>query len=64
MGWLQPGAAARPDAVPAADAPAMIVEQLSGRERDVLRRATAQMRELAVNRRNDAVRRARELRLL
>jgi LuxR family transcriptional regulator, maltose regulon positive regulatory protein len=66
----------------------VIVEQLSGRERDVLRRAAEMMsteeiaadlyvsvntvkthlksayRKLAVNRRNDAVRRARELRLL
>jgi LuxR family transcriptional regulator, maltose regulon positive regulatory protein len=86
-GWLQPGTA-HPQAAPAADDSVVIVEQLSGRERDVLRRAAEMMsteeiaadlyvsvntvkthlksayRKLAVNRRNDAVRRARELRLL
>ncbi|MFJ7075681.1 LuxR C-terminal-related transcriptional regulator [Streptomyces sp. NPDC098781] len=79
--WLMPG--------PASDEPApLLVEQLSGREHDVLERLAQMMstediaadlyvsvntvkthlksvyRKLAVNRRSDAVRRARELRLL
>jgi len=80
-GWLMPGTAV--------DEPApLLVEHLSGRERDVLQRLAQMMstediaadlyvsvntvkthlksvyRKLAVNRRNDAVRRARELHLL
>ncbi|MFE6178181.1 LuxR C-terminal-related transcriptional regulator [Streptomyces sp. NPDC056464] len=80
-GWLIPG--------PASDEPApLLVEHLSGRERDVLERLAQMMstediaadlyvsvntvkthlksvyRKLAVNRRSDAVRRARELHLL
>ncbi|WP_328436493.1 LuxR C-terminal-related transcriptional regulator [Streptomyces sp. NBC_00444] len=82
-GWLTPGPS------PSQEQPwAPVVEELSGRERDVLRRLAQMMsteeiaadlyvsvntvkthlksvyRKLAVNRRNDAVRRARELRLL
>lgn len=86
-GWLTPGPPShtgppRPEERPP------VVEELSGRERDVLRRLDRMMsteeiaadlcvsvntvkthlksvfRKLAVNRRNDAVRRARELRLL
>ncbi|MEV1084444.1 LuxR C-terminal-related transcriptional regulator [Streptomyces sp. NPDC050211] len=82
-GWLTPGPS------PAQAQPwAPVVEELSGRERDVLQRLAHMMstediaadlyvsvntvkthlksvyRKLAVNRRNDAVRRARELRLL
>ncbi|MFE4575321.1 LuxR C-terminal-related transcriptional regulator [Streptomyces chartreusis] len=80
-GWLMPGAAVD-EPVP------LLVEHLSGRERDVLQRLAQMMstediaadlyvsvntvkthlksvyRKLAVNRRNDAVRRARELHLL
>ncbi|WP_308114145.1 LuxR C-terminal-related transcriptional regulator [Streptomyces brasiliscabiei] len=80
-GWLTPGPDRPEDRPP-------VVEELSGRERDVLRRLDRMMsteeiaadlcvsvntvkthlksvfRKLAVNRRNDAVRRARELRLL
>ncbi|MDX2681745.1 helix-turn-helix transcriptional regulator, partial [Streptomyces soliscabiei] len=80
--WLTPG-------VPSSDgAPPPVVEELSGRERDVVRRLALMMsteeiaadlylsvntvkthlksayRKLAVNRRGDAVRRARELKLL
>ncbi|MEH0581814.1 MULTISPECIES: LuxR C-terminal-related transcriptional regulator [Streptomyces] len=80
--WLTPG-------VPSSDgAPPPVVEELSGRERDVVRRLALMMsteeiaadlyvsvntvkthlksayRKLAVNRRGDAVRRARELNLL
>ncbi|MER5938416.1 LuxR C-terminal-related transcriptional regulator [Streptomyces sp. NPDC001928] len=80
-GWLTPG--------PASDEPGpLLVEHLSGRERDVLQRLAQMMstediaadlyvsvntvkthlksvyRKLAVNRRGDAVRRARELHLL
>ncbi|MFR9796795.1 LuxR C-terminal-related transcriptional regulator [Streptomyces sp. MS06] len=81
-GWLLPAAAASPEPPP------LLVEPLSGRERDVLRRLAQTMstediaadlylsvntvkthlksvyRKLAVNRRHDAVRRARELDLL
>ncbi|WP_226966629.1 LuxR C-terminal-related transcriptional regulator [Streptomyces phaeolivaceus] len=81
-GWLTPGPPSHPEDRPP------VVEELSGRERDVLRRLDRMMsteeiaadlcvsvntvkthlksvfRKLAVNRRNDAVRRARELRLL
>ncbi|MEE1757206.1 helix-turn-helix transcriptional regulator [Streptomyces sp. SP18CS02] len=89
-GWLVPGPPGhgeppRPAGTPPPPVP---VEELSGRERDVLRRLALAMsteeiaadlyvsvntvkthlksayRKLAVNRRNDAVRRARELRLL
>ncbi|MFG1670938.1 LuxR C-terminal-related transcriptional regulator [Streptomyces sp. Y7] len=80
-GWLMPGTAA-------VDPGPLLVEHLSGRERDVLERLAQMMstediaadlyvsvntvkthlksvyRKLAVNRRNDAVRRARELHLL
>ncbi|MGW7257604.1 LuxR C-terminal-related transcriptional regulator [Streptomyces sp. NPDC054834] len=88
-GWLEqgpaePGEPFRPEAAPQP----LFVEELSGRERDVLERAARMMsteeiaadlhvsvntvkthlksayRKLAVNRRSDAVRRARELRLL
>ncbi|MEU1515428.1 LuxR C-terminal-related transcriptional regulator [Streptomyces sp. NPDC005811] len=83
-GWLTPGA----PPPPAEEAPAVVVEELSGRERDVLRRLAMMMsteeigadlyvsvntvkthlksayRKLGVNRRHDAVRRARELGLL
>ncbi|MET7921130.1 LuxR C-terminal-related transcriptional regulator, partial [Streptomyces avermitilis] len=82
-GRLAPGAP-RPEDQP----PAPVVEELSGREREVLQRLAELMsteeiaadlyvsvntvkthlksvyRKLAVNRRHDAVRRARELRLL
>ncbi|WP_328499057.1 LuxR C-terminal-related transcriptional regulator [Streptomyces sp. NBC_00414] len=89
-GWLAPGSP--PPTGPARSAegrpPPLVVEPLSGRERDVLRRLAQMMsteeiaadlyvsvntvkthlksvyRKLAVNRRSDAVRRARELRLL
>ncbi|MER6347226.1 LuxR C-terminal-related transcriptional regulator [Streptomyces sp. NPDC001595] len=81
-GWLDPAAAGGEQPEP------LLVEQLSGRELDVLRRLAQMMsaediaadlhvsvntvkthlksvyRKLAVNRRNDAVRRARELGLL
>ncbi|MGW2891286.1 LuxR C-terminal-related transcriptional regulator [Streptomyces griseoruber] len=84
-GWLTPGA---PPPPPAEDAPPVVVEELSGRERDVLRRLAMMMsteeigadlyvsvntvkthlksayRKLGVNRRHDAVRRARERGLL
>ncbi|MFF4353486.1 LuxR C-terminal-related transcriptional regulator [Streptomyces sp. NPDC001530] len=88
-GWLTPGppphgGPPRPEDQP----PAPVLEELSGRERDVLQRLAQMMsteeiaadlyvsvntvkthlksvyRKLAVNRRHDAVRRARELRLL
>ncbi|MFI1034380.1 LuxR C-terminal-related transcriptional regulator [Streptomyces sp. NPDC020951] len=97
--WIRPflGAAAprgpaadrpTPGAPPPDGPPAPVVEELSGRERDVLRRLALMMsteeiaadlyvsvntvkthlksayRKLAVNRRGDAVRRARELKLL
>ncbi|MFJ3230947.1 LuxR C-terminal-related transcriptional regulator [Streptomyces sp. NPDC086787] len=88
-GWLTPDGP-RPDGTAAAvaEAPPFVVEELSGRERDVLLRLSRMMsteeiaadlyvsvntvkthlksvyRKLAVNRRSDAVRRARELRLL
>jgi LuxR family maltose regulon positive regulatory protein len=82
-GWFTTGEPPRPDA----PAP-LVVQELSGRERDVLQRLAQMMsteeiaadlcvsvntvkthlksvyRKLAVNRRNEAVRRARELRLL
>lgn len=81
-GWLTPGS------TPPEDRPPPVVEELSGRERDVLRRLAQMMsteeiaadlyvsvntvkthlksayRKLSVNRRNDAVRRARELGLI
>ncbi|MFC9291943.1 LuxR C-terminal-related transcriptional regulator, partial [Streptomyces sp. NPDC057052] len=88
-GWLVPGPAPDGDPSPSATEPApVLVEQLSGRERDVLRRLAQMMstediaadlfvsvntvkthlksayRKLSVSRRGDAVRRARELRLL
>ncbi|MEV0170058.1 LuxR C-terminal-related transcriptional regulator [Streptomyces sp. NPDC050803] len=88
-GWLIPGRAAHSELPPsAAGAAPVLVEPLSGREREVLQRLAEMMstediavdlfvsvntvkthlksvyRKLAVNRRNDAVRRARELRLL
>ena len=83
-GWLTPGPP-RPEDQPS---PVLVVEELSGRERDVLERLAQLMsteeiaadlyvsvntvkthlksvyRKLGVNRRHDAVRRARELRLL
>jgi LuxR family maltose regulon positive regulatory protein len=88
-GWLAPAPAAHgdPPRPPTGPAP-VLVEQLTGRERDVLLRLAQMMsteeiavdmyvsvntvkthlksayRKLAVNRRHDAVRRARELRLL
>ncbi|MFF8990178.1 LuxR C-terminal-related transcriptional regulator [Streptomyces sp. NPDC014983] len=86
-GWLLPGAPA-PDGTAPAAGPAPVVEELSGRERDVLVRLAEMMsteeiaadlfvsvntvkthlksayRKLGVNRRHDAVRRARELGLL
>ncbi|MFF9218357.1 LuxR C-terminal-related transcriptional regulator [Streptomyces viridosporus] len=88
-GWLVPGAGP-PDGGPARHAhrPPPVVEELSGRERDVLRRLALMMsteeiaadlyvsvntvkthlksvyRKLSVSRRNEAVRRARELGLL
>ncbi|WP_230396300.1 LuxR C-terminal-related transcriptional regulator [Streptomyces blattellae] len=82
-GWLTPG-----PPPPAAQSAAQVVEELSGRESDVLQRLAQMMstediaadlylsvntvkthlksvyRKLGVNRRNDAVRRARALRLL
>ncbi|MGV9941387.1 LuxR C-terminal-related transcriptional regulator [Streptomyces sp. NPDC003401] len=88
-GWLVPGTAPHDAPGPSApEAEPVLVEQLSGRERDVLRRAAQMMstediaadlyvsvntvkthlkgayRKLSVSRRGDAVRRARELRLL
>ncbi|WP_329525752.1 LuxR C-terminal-related transcriptional regulator [Streptomyces sp. NBC_01462] len=88
-GWLQAGPTrgGDPSRLPSLP-PALVVEELSGRELDVLRRLAEMMstqeiaadlyvsvntvkthlksvyRKLAVNRRNEAVRRARELRLL
>ncbi|GLX50673.1 transcriptional regulator [Streptomyces hygroscopicus subsp. hygroscopicus] len=86
-GWLLPGAPAPDGTAPAAE-PAPVVEELTGRERDVLVRLAEMMsteeiaadlfvsvntvkthlksayRKLGVNRRHDAVRRARELGLL
>ncbi|WP_167366046.1 helix-turn-helix domain-containing protein, partial [Streptomyces europaeiscabiei] len=86
-GWLTPGPPPHTGAPTPEDLPP-VVEELSGRERDVLRRLDRMMsteeiaadlcvsvntvkthlksvfRKLAVNRRNDAVRRARDLRLL
>ncbi|WP_149182548.1 LuxR C-terminal-related transcriptional regulator [Streptomyces sp. TRM49041] len=89
-GWLTPGPRhhhERPTR-PRSPDPSLVVEELSERERDVLRRLARAMsteeiaedlhlsvntvkthlksayRKLAVNRRNDAVRRARELRVL
>ncbi|WP_435841167.1 LuxR C-terminal-related transcriptional regulator [Streptomyces fagopyri] len=90
-GWLQAGPArgqgGDPGRLPSLS-PVLVVEELSGRELDVLRRLAEMMsteeiaadlyvsvntvkthlksvyRKLAVNRRNEAVRRARELRLL
>ncbi|MFE7839885.1 LuxR C-terminal-related transcriptional regulator [Streptomyces sp. NPDC057474] len=88
-GWLTPGPPGPPPHTgPRPEDRPPVVEELSGRERDVLRRLDRMMsteeiaadlcvsvntvkthlksvfRKLAVNRRNDAVRRARELRLL
>ena len=89
-GWLTPEPAGPPARTgqPRAEDRPPVVEELSGRERDVLRRLDRMMsteeiaadlclsvntvkthlksvfRKLAVNRRNDAVRRARELHLL
>ncbi|MFJ9719811.1 LuxR C-terminal-related transcriptional regulator [Streptomyces sp. NPDC101213] len=88
-GWLVPGPVPGGDPPPSATGPApVLVERLSGRERDVLQRLAQMMstediaadlfvsvntvkthlksvyRKLSVNRRGDAVRRARELRLL
>ncbi|MFF8293105.1 LuxR C-terminal-related transcriptional regulator [Streptomyces sp. NPDC016309] len=88
-GWLRPGPAPNGGRSRAGDhAPPPVLEELSGREQDVLRRLAEMMstediaadlhvsvntvkthlksvyRKLAVNRRNDAVRRAREHRLL
>ncbi|QGV77255.1 LuxR C-terminal-related transcriptional regulator [Streptomyces ficellus] len=86
-GWLDPHRAA-PAGAPRTGEPPPVVEELSGRERDVLRRLAQLMstdeiaadlhvspntvkthlksvyRKLAVSRRNDAVRRAREHHLL
>ncbi|MEH0528793.1 LuxR C-terminal-related transcriptional regulator [Streptomyces stelliscabiei] len=86
-GWLTPGTAP-PTGAPGPEDRPPVVEDLSGRERDVLRRLERMMstdeiaadlcvsvntvkthlksvfRKLAVNRRNEAVRRARELHLL
>ncbi|MEU9283568.1 LuxR C-terminal-related transcriptional regulator [Streptomyces sp. NPDC048275] len=87
--WLKSGPQRRGRPPPAEAQPSsLVVEELSGRERDVLQRLAQMMsteeiaadlyvsvntvkthlksvyRKLAVNRRNDAVRRARELRLL
>ncbi|MFH8798464.1 LuxR C-terminal-related transcriptional regulator [Streptomyces sp. NPDC017936] len=93
QGWLVSGPAPhgrapRGPAAPAAPSAPLVVEELSARELDVLRRLAQMMsteeiaadlylsvntvkthlksvyRKLAVNRRNDAVRRARDLRLL
>jgi LuxR family maltose regulon positive regulatory protein len=87
-GWLTPGPVPRDGVRPQDRMPAPVVEELSGREHDVLLRLSQMMsteeiaadlylsvntvkthlksvyRKLAVNRRHDAVRRARELRLL
>jgi LuxR family transcriptional regulator, maltose regulon positive regulatory protein len=88
-GWLTPVAARQDDSAPPRGRPLpVVVEELSERERDVLRRLAQPMstqeiaadlfvsvntvkthlksvyRKLAVNRRNEAVRRARDLRLL
>ncbi|WP_030242376.1 LuxR C-terminal-related transcriptional regulator [Streptomyces sp. NRRL S-455] len=93
-GWLVPGSGRHrvpghiPPHAPAAPAPDLAAEELSERERDVLRRLSQMMstqeiaadlhvsantvkthlksiyRKLAVSRRGDAVRRARDLRLL
>ncbi|WP_327731043.1 LuxR C-terminal-related transcriptional regulator [Streptomyces sp. NBC_00487] len=89
-GWLTPGSPGPPSRTgpPRPEDRPPVVEELSGRERDVLRRLDRMMsteeiaadlcvsvntvkthlksvfRKLSVNRRNDAVRRARELRLL
>lgn len=88
-GWLEHGPAERSEPLrPRTEPPPPFVEDLSGRERDVLERAARMMsteeiatdlhvsvntvkthlksayRKLAVNRRSDAVRRARDLRLL
>ncbi|MFC9842994.1 LuxR C-terminal-related transcriptional regulator [Streptomyces sp. NPDC060223] len=88
-GWLTPGPPPDGGPPPTEDkSPAPVVEELTGRERDVLRRLAQMMstdeiaadlyvsvntvkthlksvyRKLAVSRRYDAVRRARELRLL
>ncbi len=89
-GWLTPGPPPcdAPRARPGDQPPAPVVEELSGREHDVLERLAQMMsteeiaadlyvsvntvkthlksvyRKLAVNRRHDAVHRARELRLL
>jgi LuxR family maltose regulon positive regulatory protein len=87
--WLVSGTGPRPGtASRTAQAPALVVEELSGRERDVLQRLAQMMsteeiaadlfvsvntvkthlksvyRKLGVNRRTDAVRRGRELRLV
>jgi LuxR family maltose regulon positive regulatory protein len=87
-GWLIPDAPHGEQPRPEAEAAPVLVEPLSGRERDVLQRLAQMMstediaadlfvsvntvkthlksvyRKLAVNRRHDAVRRARDLRLL
>ncbi|MFH8463052.1 LuxR C-terminal-related transcriptional regulator [Streptomyces sp. NPDC017991] len=88
-GWLTPGSPRHVEPPRSAGLPPpLVVEELSGRERDVLQRLAQMMsteeiaadlyvsvntvkthlksvyRKLAVNRRNEAVRRARELRLL
>ncbi|WUO17832.1 LuxR C-terminal-related transcriptional regulator [Streptomyces sp. NBC_00289] len=87
-GWLTPGAPSHGGPPRPEDRFPPVVEELSGREHDVLERLAQMMstqeiaadlyvsvntvkthlksvyRKLAVNRRNDAVRRARELRLL
>ncbi|MFJ8506514.1 LuxR C-terminal-related transcriptional regulator [Streptomyces avermitilis] len=87
-GWLVPGPLPHGGPRPEDQPPAPVVEELSGREREVLQRLAEMMsteeiaadlyvsvntvkthlksvyRKLAVNRRHDAVRRARELRLL
>ncbi|MFG2343588.1 LuxR C-terminal-related transcriptional regulator [Streptomyces phaeochromogenes] len=89
-GWLTPGPppCASPRALPGDQPPPPVVEELSGREHDVLERLAQMMsteeiaadlyvsvntvkthlksvyRKLSVNRRHDAVHRARELRLL
>ncbi|MYR00293.1 LuxR C-terminal-related transcriptional regulator, partial [Streptomyces sp. SID6139] len=86
-GWLLPGAGS-PDGTPVVPEPPPMIEELSGRERDVLVRLAEMMsteeiaadlfvsvntvkthlksayRKLGVNRRHDAVHRARELGLL
>ncbi|MBT2506537.1 helix-turn-helix transcriptional regulator [Streptomyces sp. ISL-98] len=87
-GWLTPGPAPPGGPPRSEDQPPPVLEELSGRERDVLQRLAQMMsteeiaadlyvsvntvkthlksvyRKLAVSRRNDAVRRARKLRLL